>query len=95
MNPIDSQGRGSLPRRGREHHGLGKGTPAGPPIAPTLTGSARRAGEQQRSYLQKREIAERRSMLRGLIVLALFVLIFAALHSGVSRAFPAGWWRQW
>ncbi len=34
-------------------------------------------------------------MLRGLILLAIFALLFALFHSGFGRAFPDGWWRRW
>jgi len=38
---------------------------------------------------------ERRRQLRGLILLALVVLLFGILRAGVSHVFPAGWWRLW
>lgn len=45
--------------------------------------------------LQGREQRERRRQLRGLLMLALVVLVLAWWRMGWHRAFPAGWWRLW
>jgi len=37
----------------------------------------------------------RRRQLRGLLLLALAVILFAILRAGVHRVFTAGWWRLW
>ncbi len=42
-----------------------------------------------------RERVERRRQTRGLVLLALAVLVFSLLRFGLHRAFPAGWWRLW
>ncbi len=39
------------------------------------------------------EQQERRSQLRGLIYLAVAVLLFSLLRAGVHRVFTTGWWR--
>jgi hypothetical protein len=37
----------------------------------------------------------RRIQVRGLLWLALLVMVFAAARAGLHTAFPAGWWRLW
>ncbi|MGI4828235.1 MAG: hypothetical protein ACRYFU_08605 [Janthinobacterium lividum] len=65
------------------------------PRASQLPPSLQRAEAEQAVVLREREGIERRSMLRGLILLALVVLILSMFHAGAERVFPAGWWRQW
>jgi len=38
---------------------------------------------------------ERRSALRGLVLMALLALVVSLIRAGTDRAFYAGWWRQW
>lgn len=38
---------------------------------------------------------QRRSQVRGLLLLAVAALLFAILRAGVTRAFNPGWWRLW
>lgn len=45
--------------------------------------------------LPERFRTERRRQLRGLILLAIVVLLFSILRAGVSHVFAAGWWRLW
>jgi len=45
--------------------------------------------------LAAREAIERRRQARGLIVLALAVLVFSLLRFGLHRVFTPGWWRLW
>ncbi|HEY2040473.1 MAG TPA: hypothetical protein VGG95_12450 [Edaphobacter sp.] len=45
--------------------------------------------------LPERFRIERRRQLRGLILLAIVVLLFGILRAGVAHVFPAGWWRLW
>ena len=68
---------------------------AGPPVAPSLSRAELRAAQDQATYRQRREVLERRSVLRGLILLAVLIVLFAVMHGGAGRAFPSGWWRQW
>lgn len=37
----------------------------------------------------------RRIQVRGLLWLALAVLVFSVARAGLHVAFPAGWWRLW
>ncbi len=62
---------------------------------PSLSEADLHAAEKQATYRREREILERGSVLRGLILLAILVVLFAVVHGEASRAFPAGWWRQW
>ncbi len=63
--------------------------------APSLSRSAERDTNDRKRYREERELAERRSMLRGLILLAVIVALIGMAIGGWERAFPAGWWRQW
>jgi len=38
---------------------------------------------------------ERKRQVRGLVLLALAVLLFGILRKGIHIVFPAGWWRLW
>ena len=38
-----------------------------------------------------RELSERRRQVRGLVVLAVAVLVFSLLRAGVHRVFGVGW----
>jgi hypothetical protein len=41
------------------------------------------------------EQRERRSQVRGLLLLAALAIVFAILRAGVDRVFTTGWWRLW
>lgn len=41
------------------------------------------------------EHLERRRQVRGLLLLALAVIVFAILRAGLHRVFSVGWWRLW
>lgn len=43
----------------------------------------------------ERQHEERRRQARGLILLAVLVLIASLLRFGVHRVFTQGWWRLW
>ena len=66
-----------------------------PPSAPALTAVTRREAVARRVRLRDRESGERVRMFRGLVVLAMLVLLLSMLHGGWGRAFVPGWWRQW
>jgi hypothetical protein len=68
---------------------------AEPPRPPALSGTLRRAQEQQAEHLREREATERHSVLRGLVLLGIAVLLFSLVRAGLGRAFFTGWWRQW
>ncbi len=44
-------------------------------------------------YRAEREAIERRSMVRGLILLAVVALGWSIARVGIDRAFVPGWWR--
>jgi hypothetical protein len=61
------------------------------PPAPTPAVERARAAEQV--YMQDREHAQRRSLLRGLLWFALAALVFSIARAGVHQVFFHGWWR--
>ena len=63
---------------------------AEPPRAPKWPPNLAQAEAERASYRREREAVERRSMLRGLILLAVLVILFALLRAGLGRAFPTG-----
>lgn len=65
------------------------------PRAPELPPGLRSAERERTLTLRFREALERKSMLRGLIVLALVILVVSLIRAGADRAFPVGWWRRW
>ena len=68
---------------------------ASPPRPPGLSGTVATKEDAYQAELKKRENHERRSMFRGLILLAILVLLFAVVRAGMGRAFPSGWWHRW
>jgi hypothetical protein len=50
--------------------------------------------QQPASFVARRQI-ERRRQIRGLLVLAVAILIFSLLRAGVHNVFTPGWWRLW
>jgi len=42
-----------------------------------------------------REAIERRRQARGLILLAIAVLVFSLVRFSLHRVFAPGWWRLW
>jgi hypothetical protein len=68
---------------------------AQPPRAPDLTEAQQRAELTRRKMLADRLGLEQRSLLRGLILLALVVLLVSLARAGFGRLFVPGWWRQW
>jgi len=65
------------------------------PRPPQPSAALRKAEAERADYLKGREGLERRSVFRGLILLALLVLAFSLVRAGAGRAFFSGWWRQW
>lgn len=45
--------------------------------------------------MTERETAERKRQVRGLLWLALMVLVAAVLRAGARNVFLPGWWRPW
>jgi len=46
------------------------------------------------SLIEQRQ-AERRSQIRGLLLLSAVVVVFCLLHAGLHTVFTRGWWRLW
>jgi hypothetical protein len=42
-----------------------------------------------------RRQTERRRQIRGLLLLAIVILIFSLLRAGIHNIFTPGWWRLW
>jgi hypothetical protein len=66
---------------------------AEPPRIPAPTASQKRAELERRVYVHKREQMEHRSLVRGLLLLALLVLAAGIARAGLDRVFVPGWWR--
>ncbi len=64
-----------------------------PPQLPLLTPAQKQRLAAHNSYLKQQEKVERRSVVRGLILLALLVLVASMLRAGMGRVFVPGWWR--
>jgi len=43
----------------------------------------------------ERIAAQRRMQVRGLLWLALLVIVFSVMRAGLHNAFPHSWWRLW
>jgi hypothetical protein len=74
------------PTRGSDHR-------ASPPQLPTLTPEQLQSLQAAQTYRDEREQVERRSVMRGLILLALLILFVSMLRAGLGRVFPHNWWR--
>jgi hypothetical protein len=66
---------------------------AAPPQNPTLTPALERDRREFERYRKDREKAERRSVVRGLILLAVVLLVGSMTRAGLDRVFVHGWWR--
>ena len=73
----------------REHHC------AEPPRPPALSERDERNERARKETLSARLGREQRSLLRGLILLAVVILILSLVRAGFGRLFVPGWWRQW
>jgi hypothetical protein len=63
--------------------------------APELSRGAQRELAALRERRRQGELTERRGMVRGLLLLALVVLVASVWRAGVGRVFLSGWWRHW
>jgi hypothetical protein len=68
---------------------------AQPARPPALSEREQRRESARLEALRGRVQMEQRSMLRGLILLAIAVLIVSLVIAGFDRLFVPGWWRQW
>ncbi|HXS11701.1 MAG TPA: hypothetical protein VN734_03295 [Acidobacteriaceae bacterium] len=71
------------------------GRHAEPPRPPALTEREQRRESARLDTLKTRVRWEQLSLLRGLILLAVVILIASLVRAGFGRLFVPGWWRQW
>lgn len=71
------------------------GYQAEPPRPPALSEREHRRESARVETLKGRVRLEQRSLLRGLILLAVVILIASLVRAGLGRLFVPGWWRQW
>ena len=65
---------------------------AQPPRVPESTPILEKAEAEREEYIRSRERLEQRSILRGLILLALVALIFSIWRAGSDRVLLPHWW---
>jgi len=68
---------------------------AKPPRPPALSERDERRERARLDRLTARLRLEQRSLLRGLVLLAVVILIASLARAGLGRLFVPGWWRQW
>jgi hypothetical protein len=68
---------------------------AQPPRPPALTEREQRRESARLRTLSERMGVEQRSLLRGLILLAVVILIASLVRAGFGRLFVPRWWTQW
>jgi hypothetical protein len=66
---------------------------AAPSQLPALTPAFERDRQKFARYRNDREKIERRSVVRGLILLAIVLLVGSIVRAGLDRVFVHGWWR--
>lgn len=66
-----------------------------PPRPPALTDEDQRREAVREEVLRERTQREQQSLLRGLILIAVVILIASLMRAGFGRLFVPGWWRQW
>jgi hypothetical protein len=66
---------------------------AQPPQTPPPTPELALAREAQAERFRRGETHERRSVVRGLILIALLILAVSMARAGLGRVFPPNWWR--
>jgi hypothetical protein len=52
-----------------------------------------RARQAAEAYRSGREELERRSVVRGVLIVVCVVLVFSIARAGMGRVFLPGWWR--
>jgi hypothetical protein len=68
---------------------------AAPPRPPALTEREQQRESARLDRLKDRVRLEQRSLLRGLILLAVLILIASLARAGFGRLFVPRWWTQW
>ena len=74
---------------------VSSGHRAQPPRPPALTPEQQRREDTRMKALGERLKLEQRSLLRGIILLAVVILIVSVAKAGLDRLFVPGWWREW
>jgi len=64
-----------------------------PPQPPPANRALERAQAKHREYVAEREQLQRISLVRGLIFLAMIILLASVARAGFEQAFPMNWWR--
>jgi hypothetical protein len=52
-----------------------------------------RARQKSEAYRIHREGLERRSVVRGVLIVVCAILVFSVARAGLGRVFISGWWR--
>lgn len=65
------------------------------PVAPGATRESSREDAERQSRRRVQEGQERTRIFRGLLLLAVMILLWSMHHAGWGRVFVPGWWRQW
>jgi len=68
---------------------------AEPPRPPALTERDQNRETERLGRLKGRVALEQWSLLRGLILLAVVILIVSLARAGFGRLFVPRWWTQW
>ncbi len=68
---------------------------AEPPRVPEPTRALLADRAEALERRREREGIERRSLVRGLLVIVAVVLVLSIARAGLYRVFVPGWWRQW
>jgi hypothetical protein len=66
---------------------------AASPQLPSSSPALERDRQEFQSYRVEREKTERRSVVRGLMLMAVLVLVGSMVRAGLDRVFVHGWWR--
>jgi len=66
---------------------------AASPQLPASSPALLRDQAEFRTYQREREKAERRSVVRGLLLMSASVLAASIVRAGLDRVFVHGWWR--
>jgi hypothetical protein len=60
---------------------------------PSSSPALQRDRQEFRRYQAEREKLERRSVVRGLLMISVLVLVGSIMRAGLDRVFVHGWWR--
>ena len=66
---------------------------AASPQLPASSPALQRDRQEFQTYQREREKAERRSVVRGLMLMSALLLAASIVRAGLDRVFVHGWWR--